>query len=161
MLNGPNESIKLIAKLERGYLNHHGHTIPLWVQYLMATDRSKRIPQLVDKFINHVEARGNGWEVRFATKFGLVYAAMRMTTEAGLLPWRPSFALKVASKCYRKSSSGGARPQGACQCRCDETAALAEATGPGRRPRKQADQAYETHDRNPLQTEWPGKIRNP
>ena len=96
-------SIELIAKLERGFLNHHGHTIPLSVQYLMATDRSKRILQLVDEFINHVKARGNGWEVRFATKFGLVYAAMQMATDVGLLPWRPGFALKVGAKCYRKA----------------------------------------------------------
>ena len=96
-------SIKLIAKLQGGYMNHHGHTIPQWVQYLMAADRSKRILQLVEEFIDRVKARGNGWEVRFAIKFGLVYAAMQMGTDAGLLPWRPTLALKVASKCYRKA----------------------------------------------------------
>jgi hypothetical protein len=102
-------SIALIAKLQRGYLNHHGHAVPLWVQYLMATDRSKRILQLVDEFIDHVKARGNGWEVRFALKFGLVYAAMQMGTDAGILPWRPTLALKVARKCYRKAraAAGG------------------------------------------------------
>jgi Domain of unknown function (DUF927) len=96
-------SIKLIAKLQGGYINHHGHTIPQWVQYLMAADRSKRILQRVDEFLDHVKARGNGWEVRFAIKFGLVYAAMQMATDAGLLPWPPILALKVASKCYRKA----------------------------------------------------------
>ena len=96
-------SIRLIAKLHRVYTNHHGHTISSWVAYLMADDCSKRIIQLVDAFIDHVDGRGNGWEVRFATKFGLVYAAMQMATDAGLLPWRRSLALKVARKCYRKA----------------------------------------------------------
>jgi Domain of unknown function (DUF927) len=96
-------SIELIAELQGGYLNHYGHTIPLWVEYLMATDLSKRILQLVDHFLEHVKARGNGWEVRFATKFGLVYAAMQMGTDAGLLPWPQTLGLKVAIKCYRKA----------------------------------------------------------
>jgi Domain of unknown function (DUF927) len=96
-------SIELIAKLQGGYLNHFGHTIPLWVQYLMATDLSKRIQHLVDHFVDHVKARGNGWEVRFAIKFGLVYAAMQLGTDAGLLPWPQTLGLKVANKCYRKA----------------------------------------------------------
>ena len=96
-------SIQLIAKLQHGYMNHHGHTVPEWVMYLMSEDRSEQIIQLVDSFIDHVQARGNGWEVRFAAKSGLVYAAMQMATDATLLPWRPNFALKVARKCYRKA----------------------------------------------------------
>ena len=30
------------------------------------------------EFIEHVDARGHGWEVRFAQKFGVIYAAMMM-----------------------------------------------------------------------------------
>jgi Domain of unknown function (DUF927) len=107
-------SIELIAELQGGYLNHYGHTIPLWVQYLMATDLSKRILQLVDHFVDHVKARGNGWEVRFATKFGLVYAAMQMGTDAGLLP-RPQSCPQVLPQ----GACGGPRPHGARQWRCD------------------------------------------
>jgi hypothetical protein len=104
-------SIKLIAKLQRGYTNHHGHTLPEWVLYLMAGDRSEQIDQLVNAFIDYVEAQGNGWEVRFATKFGLVYAAMQLATDAGLLPWRASLALKIASKCYRKARAAAQSPE--------------------------------------------------
>jgi hypothetical protein len=96
-------SIELIAKLQHGYMNHHGHTVPEWVMYLMAKDRSDQVVHLVESFIDHVQARGNGLEVRFAAKFGLVYAAMQMATDAGLLPWHRNFALKVARKCYRKA----------------------------------------------------------
>jgi hypothetical protein len=91
-------SIKLIAKLQHGYTNHHGHAFVEWVIYLMGGDRSQLILQLVNKFIDHVEGRGNGREVRFATKFGLVYAAMQIAIDAGLLPWQPNLALKVAGK---------------------------------------------------------------
>ena len=88
-------SIKLIAKLERGYANHHGHIIPQWVLYLMRKDRSKRIVELTDEFIEHVVAGGNGWEKRFALKFGLVYAAMALAVRCGILPWPPVLPLKV------------------------------------------------------------------
>jgi hypothetical protein len=103
-------SIKLIAKLQHGYTNHHGHTFVEWAMYLMAKDRSQQILQLVNKFIDHVRARGNGWEVRFATKFGLVYAAMQIASDAGLLPWQPILALKVATKCYRKARTAARSP---------------------------------------------------
>jgi hypothetical protein len=96
-------SIRLIAKLQRGYTNHHGHTIPLWALYLMAADRSKRVKQLVDLFVARVDAGGDGWETRFAAKFGVVYAAMQMGTDADLLPWPRNLALRVATKCYRKA----------------------------------------------------------
>jgi hypothetical protein len=96
-------SVKLIAKLERGYSNNTGHTIPEWILYLMAKNRAKRIMDLANKFIKQVGARGQGWEFRFALKFGVVYAAMKMGIEAGILPWPKSFPLKIATKCYRKA----------------------------------------------------------
>jgi Domain of unknown function (DUF927) len=96
-------SVKLIAKLERGYSNNTGHTIPEWILHLMAKNRAKRIMDLANKFIRGVGARGQGWEFRFALKFGVVYAAMKMGIEAGILPWPKSFPLKVATKCYHKA----------------------------------------------------------
>jgi hypothetical protein len=96
-------SIELIDKLERGFTNHCGHVIPEWVVYLMAEDRSQKIFKLVNAFVEHVEAHGNGWEVRFARKFGVVYAAMKMGIDAGLLPWARSLPRKVATECYRKA----------------------------------------------------------
>src|SRR4029077_21245894 len=77
--------------------------IPEWVLYLMAKNRAKRIMDLANKFIRQVGARGQGWEFRFALKFGVVYAAMKMGIEAGILPWPKFFPLKVATKCYRKA----------------------------------------------------------
>jgi hypothetical protein len=96
-------SVKLIAKFERGYMNNSGQVIPEWIIHLMARNRAKRIMDLVDKFLRHVGAKGQGWELRFALKFGVVYAAMKMGVDAGLLPWRKSLPLKVATKCYGKA----------------------------------------------------------
>jgi hypothetical protein len=96
-------SVKLIAELERGYQNHHGHVISDWARYLMAKDRSKQVLQLVNEFIEYVGGKRDGWETRFAQKFGYIYAAMVMGIKAGLLPWPDSFPLQVVSHCYRKA----------------------------------------------------------
>ena len=96
-------SVKLIAELERGYANNTGQIIPEWILYLMASNRAKRIMDLANNFIKKVGARGQGWEFRFALKFGVVYAAMKMGIDAGILPWPKSLPLKVATQCYRKA----------------------------------------------------------
>jgi hypothetical protein len=96
-------SLDLIAKLERGYQNHHGHVIPAWVLYLMAQDRSSRIMDLLAEFRGRVIAKNNGWETRFANKFGYVYAAMVMGIEAGILPWKRSLAFSAAKRCYKRA----------------------------------------------------------
>jgi hypothetical protein len=96
-------SVELISKLERGFANHCGHVIPLWVQYLMAEERSAEIIKLVDEFVEHVGGGAHGWEVRFARKFGVIYAAMTIGIDAGLLPWPKSLPRKVAKKCYQKA----------------------------------------------------------
>jgi hypothetical protein len=96
-------SVKLIAKLEQSYINHHGHIIPEWIQYLLAKDKTKRILRLVEEFIEHVAAGKQGWEARFARKFGYIYAAMALGVRAGLLPWPKDYPSKVAVKCYRRA----------------------------------------------------------
>jgi hypothetical protein len=106
------KSIKLIRRVERGYHNHCGHVIPDWLVYLMRKDRSERITELMDKFVDRVCIYKDGWEIRFARKFGAVYAAMMLGIDAGILPWTRKFAFSVAKKCYRnarKSASGEQR----------------------------------------------------
>jgi Domain of unknown function (DUF927) len=104
-------SVELISQLERGYSNHCGHVIPAWVLYLMAEDRSRRIIELMNKFVERVEARGHGWEVRFAQKFGVIYAALIMAIDAGLLPWPRGLPREVVTKCYRKARNSAKTDQ--------------------------------------------------
>ena len=96
-------SISLIAKLERGYQNHHGHVIPRWVLYLMEQDRSSRVLELITEFKEQVGVENDGWEVRFANKFAYIYAAMAMGIEAGILPWKAELPLRAAKRCYRRA----------------------------------------------------------
>ena len=96
-------SVRLIGQLERGYVNNHGQVFPRWLGYLLSDDRSRKITRLADKFVRHVHAHHNGYQKRFAQKFGIVYAAMRIGVDAGLLPWSKKFPLRVAAKCYQSA----------------------------------------------------------
>jgi hypothetical protein len=104
-------SVELISKLERGYTNHCGHVIAPWLLYLMAKDRSGKVIKRVNKFVDHVKARGHGWEVRFAQKFGVIYAAMMMGIDAGLLPWPRTLPRTVVTKCYRRARNAAKTDQ--------------------------------------------------
>ena len=53
--------------------------------------------------MRHVRAEGNGWEKRFAQKFGVIYAAMVLGIAARLLPWPEHLPIKVVTRCYRKA----------------------------------------------------------
>jgi hypothetical protein len=76
-------SVQLIKQLERGYLHNQGQIFPKWVAYLLSNDVSSDIAAAVNKFVKKVGADHEGWERRFAQKFGLVYAAMKKMLSAG------------------------------------------------------------------------------
>jgi Domain of unknown function (DUF927) len=95
------KSVKLIAQLEGGYVNNHGHIFPKWILYLLRHNRSEQVTQLMERFVRHVQAQDHGWENRFAKKFGTVYAALKLGVRSGLLPWPKNLPLQVATKCYR------------------------------------------------------------
>jgi hypothetical protein len=97
------KSVTLIKKLERGYQNHRGYVFRRWLRYLMRKDRSKKIFALMNEFVDRVCPIKQGWENRFAQKFGVIYAAMMLGIAANILPWSPEFAFAVARKCYRKA----------------------------------------------------------
>jgi hypothetical protein len=72
-----------------------------WVTHLMSHEVGHDVRRLIDHFVERRARPQNGWEMRFARKFGLVYAAIRIGIEARLLPWTRAFAMKVVAKCYR------------------------------------------------------------
>lgn len=99
-------SVQLISKLERGYLNNHGRIFSKWIAHLLSTDFSPQIVKAVNEFVRHVGAENDGWQKRYAQKFGLIYAAMELGVNLGLLPWSEVLPLKVATKCYRRARKG-------------------------------------------------------
>src|SRR5450759_511818 len=107
---GPTErakrSVQLISKLERGYSNNHGHIFPKWIAHLLSKNFSPPIVKAVNEFVRHVGAENDGWTKRFAQKFGVIYAAMKLGVNSGLLPWPAELPLQVATKCYQRARKG-------------------------------------------------------
>lgn len=106
-----NRSVRLIKQLEQGYLHNQGQVFPKWVAYLLANDVSSQIATAVNKFVKKVGAHHEGWERRFAQKFGLVYAAMKLGVRMNILPWPASLPFKVAKKCYRLARNAAIIPK--------------------------------------------------
>jgi hypothetical protein len=105
-------SVQLIKRLEQGYLHSQGQIFPKWIAYLLSNDVSSEIAAAVNKFVKKVAADHEGWERRFAQKFGLVYAAMKLGVGMHLLPWPAGLPLKVAKKCYRRARNAAINPPG-------------------------------------------------
>jgi hypothetical protein len=89
-----------IVRLEAAIAQHHGVLMDAWIPYLLSDDHSARIRQLVNQFVEMTATGENGLEVRFARKFGVVYAAGLLAIEAGLLPWSVDWVTQVMRYCY-------------------------------------------------------------
>ena len=91
---------KIIKALERELLKNYGHIFRAWINFLGKADYSDEIIQKTDAFVQLVAPYGDGFEQRFARKFGVFAAAGQIATEAGLLDWPDDWALKAAQICY-------------------------------------------------------------
>lgn len=54
----------------------------------------------LESFLSKVNAPMQGWERRFAKRFGIVYAAGLLGIEFGLLPWDPNDVMQTCIECY-------------------------------------------------------------
>lgn len=94
---------RLIKKLERATKKNHGTPLEPWIQYILSDVEPDTVDRLIRKFIVKVAPDGTGFDERIAAKFGLAFAAGKLATKAGLLPWPPGFSLKVVTHCYRQA----------------------------------------------------------
>lgn len=94
------DSGELIRKIEDAIAANHGVLFDAWINFLLSSDQSARIRALVDEFVEKSAGGENGLEIRFARKFGVLYAAGLIAVEAGLLPWSGDWVRKAAFYCY-------------------------------------------------------------
>jgi hypothetical protein len=103
----PNEKLKksaaLIRRMENGIASNYGLLMPRWIELLLKKDLAARVVELCDKFVKAAEPQGQPWESRFARKFGLLYAAGKIATENGLLPWPDDWAWRATHRCHRRA----------------------------------------------------------
>ena len=93
----------LTERLERGIAQNFGLIFPLWIELLLAADQSKQLIELVDSFVKRTAGHGDGWDTRYARKFGVLYAVGRLAVKAGILPWPTAWPFKAVARCYRRA----------------------------------------------------------
>jgi hypothetical protein len=99
------EGKKLTQDIERGIAQNFGLIFPLWIQHLLAADQSKQLIELVEKFVKRMAGHGDGWDARYARKFGVLYAVGRLAVKAGILPWPNAWPRKAVTRCYHQAIS--------------------------------------------------------
>jgi hypothetical protein len=97
------EGKALTEQLERGISQNYGLIFPLWIDYLLEADRSKRLVELVERFVSLVASDGTGWDNRYARKFGVTYAVGWLAVDAEILPWPKNWPRNAVVRCYRRS----------------------------------------------------------
>jgi hypothetical protein len=63
----------------------------------------RRVRRVIDRFVTKMNANGDPWERRFASKFGIVLAAAILLAEFGLVPWTKKRAQKAIAAIYKRA----------------------------------------------------------
>jgi putative DNA primase/helicase len=103
----------LAKRVEHTARTNFGHPIRAFLKRIVE-DRetyTKQAQVLVEEFVCYVGAQTDPWTQRFATKFGVVYAAACIAGEMKIAPWRPKHAFKCVSRLYRRALNVVATPE--------------------------------------------------
>jgi uncharacterized protein DUF927 len=79
-------SLGVAKKMERGIALHYGHVTPAWIEVLLAENRAGTLLASQDYFVQTAARAGSGYDARFASKFGLLYAVGRLAVKHDVLP---------------------------------------------------------------------------
>ena len=92
-----------VQTLEELIAVNYGHLFPAWIDVLLSDDLSDELIQWRDKFVAGVCKQESGYELRFARKFAIIYAAGKIAVDRGLLDWPKNWPAQAISKCYHNA----------------------------------------------------------
>jgi putative DNA primase/helicase len=92
-----------VQTLEELIAVNYGHLFPAWIDVLLSDDLSDELIQWRDKFVAGVCRQESGYELRFARKFAILYAAGKIAVDRGLLDWPKNWPAQAISKCYHNA----------------------------------------------------------
>jgi hypothetical protein len=95
---------EIAIALERLAAEHYGTPLPRFLVAVFAMKEKKLRACLntnIDAFVRSVAAGADPVQVRAARKFGLIYAALKLARQAGVVPWGPGLIGKAVRKTYR------------------------------------------------------------
>ncbi len=123
-LSGFESSGELAEALAALAKTHYGHAGPAFVQAIInrRAEVAQEAEQIIQMMIDGLVEPGDDPQVRrVAAKFGVVAAAAKIASDAGIVPWHNTAGIKACAACFRewKAWRGGGKSQ-------EETAALAD-----------------------------------
>jgi hypothetical protein len=90
-------------EMERGIALHFGHIMPAWIEVLLAADHAATLLASQDHFVKMTTRAGSGYDVRFASRFGLFYAVGKLAVERDILPLPDNWPGIAANRGYRNA----------------------------------------------------------
>lgn len=103
----------IAGRINEGVVEHYGAGLRAWINWLAEQDEARLVKRLnvrVDRFVRKASSSGPlcALEARAARKFGLIYAALAMGREAGIVGISTGNALKACRKAFRSAMSAAA-----------------------------------------------------
>jgi hypothetical protein len=110
-------STQLVVRAEAAIRDNFGRPIRAFIERLVSKPEihAQRVMELMEKFLQKVQAGSDPWTRRFAGKFAVVYAAARLAAEFGVAPWPKTHPLKCVARLYRRARELVVTPDEALQ----------------------------------------------
>jgi hypothetical protein len=96
-------SRRTAKQMERGIALHYGHVMSAWIDVLLADDHAGTLLASQDHFVKIATHAGSGYDARFASKFGLLYAVGELAVKRGVLPWAAAWPRIAVYRGYRNA----------------------------------------------------------
>lgn len=96
---------KLAAQVERTIETTYGVAYVAFIEKLVINreEATQKAEKHLQEFVEKVAPDGNSWDLRFARKFGLVYAAAALASDWEILPFSKTHARNSIVRLHRKA----------------------------------------------------------
>lgn len=100
----------IAGRINEGVVEHYGAGLRAWINWLASQDEARLVKRLnvrINRFVRKTSSSGplSALEARAARKFGLIYGALVMGREAGIVGITSRRALKACRKAFRAAMS--------------------------------------------------------
>ncbi len=96
----PSERRVFLANFRDALARNGGRMFDKWINWIGQKNHVALVKELVQEFIDLVAKGEDSLEVRFASKFAVIYAAGIMGVRAKLLPWTEDWVRQAVRHCY-------------------------------------------------------------
>jgi hypothetical protein len=100
-----------VKKIQEGIYANYGHALSAWIEVLIDNDLSDQLVNLRNRFVDTMVSDGDGYDERFASKFGVLYAVGKLAVKPHVLRWPIKWPAKAVTVCYRNALTASRHEQ--------------------------------------------------